>query len=361
MADNSVLVGMSGGVDSSVAAALLLEQGYGVTGCTMHLFGNDALGVGQESTCCSLSDVEDARRVCWKLGIAHYVLNFKEQFRREVMQDFAESYLRGETPNPCIRCNGELKFGAMLHRGAELGLDYVATGHYARIEKSGDRYLLKKAADGQKDQTYFLYNLTQAQLAHTLMPLGGLTKEEVRQIAEQHGFLNAKKGDSQDICFVPDGDYGAFIERFTGQTCPPGDFIDRDGNVLGRHRGHIRYTLGQRKGLEIALGQRTYVTAKDPERNTVTLGGNEELFSDGLEARGLNLIACDRLDGPTRCTVKIRHSRQEAPATAVQTGERTLEVRFDQPQRAVTPGQAVVLYSDEVVLGGATIDRAIQR
>ncbi|MCD7917231.1 MAG: tRNA 2-thiouridine(34) synthase MnmA, partial [Clostridiales bacterium] len=340
MADNSVLVGMSGGVDSSVAAALLLEQGYGVTGCTMHLFGNDALGLGQESTCCSLSDVEDARRVCWKLGIAHYVLNFKEQFRREVMTDFAASYLRGETPNPCIRCNGELKFGAMLHRAAELGLDYVATGHYARIEQSGGRYLLKKAADSQKDQTYFLYNLTQTQLAHTLMPLGALTKAEVRLLAERYGFLNAKKGDSQDICFVPDGDYGAFIERFAGQACPPGDFIDREGNVLGRHRGHIRYTLGQRKGLEIALGQRAYVTAKDPARNTVTLGRNEELFSDGLEARELNLIACDRLDAPIRCTAKIRHSRQEAPAIAVQTGASTLEVRFDPPQRAVTPGQA---------------------
>ncbi|MCD8160231.1 MAG: tRNA 2-thiouridine(34) synthase MnmA [Clostridiales bacterium] len=361
MADNSVLVGMSGGVDSSVAAALLLEQGFGVTGCTMHLFGNDALGLGQESACCSLSDVEDARRVCWKLGIAHYVLNFKEQFRREVMADFAASYLRGETPNPCIRCNGELKFGAMLRRAAELGLDYVATGHYARIEQSGGRYLLKRAADSQKDQTYFLYNLTQAQLAHTLMPLGALTKAQVRLLAERYGFLNAKKGDSQDICFVPDRDYGAFIERFTGQVCPPGDFIDRDGNVLGRHRGHIRYTLGQRKGLEIALGQRAYVTAKDPARNTVTLGRNEELFSDGLAARDLNLIACDRLDAPIRCTAKIRHSRQEAPATAVQTGEHTLEVRFDQPQRAVTPGQAVVLYDGEVVLGGATIDSAMQR
>ncbi len=347
-------------MDSSVAAALLLEQGYQATGCTMHLFGSDALGLGQESTCCSLSDVEDARRVCWKLGIAHYVLNFKAQFRREVMADFAASYLRGETPNPCIRCNGELKFGAMLHRAAELGLNYVATGHYARIEQSGDRYLLKKAADSQKDQTYFLYNLTQTQLAHTLMPLGALTKPQVRLLAERYGFLNAKKGDSQGICFVPDGDYGAFIERFTGQPCPPGDFIDREGNVLGRHRGHIRYTLGQRKGLEIALGQRAYVTAKDPARNTVTLGRNEELFSDGLEARDLNLIACDRLGAPIRCTAKIRHSRQEAPATAVQTGARTLEVRFDQPQRAVTPGQAVVLYDGEVVLGGATIDSAMQ-
>lgn len=354
-----VLVGMSGGVDSSVTAALLQEQGHRVVGCTMHFFGNEALGRGQESTCCSLSDVEDAKRVCWRLGIPHYVLNFSDVFRKEVMQDFVDCYLRGETPNPCIRCNKYLKFGCMLHRAAELELTHVATGHYARIEADGSRYLLKKAADPKKDQTYFLYNMSQDQLAHTLMPLGGLTKGEVRELAEKYGFLNARKRDSQDICFVPDGDYGAFLERYTGETFPPGDFVDANGTVLGQHRGHVRYTLGQRKGLNIALGERAYVTAKDTQKNTVTLGKDRELYAPALEARGLNLIACDSLEQETSCTVKIRHSQQEAPAVALQTGEDRLLVRFETPQRAITPGQAVVLYSGDVVLGGGTIARSV--
>lgn len=351
---------MSGGVDSSVAAALLLEQGAAVTGCTMHLFGNEALTLGQESACCSLSDVEDARRVCWRLGISHYVVNFSEEFRGMVMEDFAASYLRGETPNPCVRCNHYLKFGKLLHRARELELNGVATGHYARITLCGGRYLLQTAADEGKDQTYFLYQMTQEQLRHTRFPLGGLTKAEVRAIAGQYGLLNARKRESQDICFVPDGDYGGFIERFTGKACPPGDFIDGEGRVLGQHRGHIRYTLGQRKGLQIALGERAYVVGKDPANNTVTLGRNEALFSRGLEARELNLIACDRLEEATRCTVKVRHSQRRAGATVWQTGEDRLRVRFDEPQRAVTPGQAVVLYDGATVLGGGTIDCAVE-
>lgn len=355
-----VLVGMSGGVDSSVAAALLLEAGDAVTGCTMHLFGNDALGEGQESACCSLSDVEDARRVCQKLGIPHYVLNFSEDFRREVMEDFVSAYLRGETPNPCIRCNQYLKFGKMLRRARELALDTVATGHYARVERAGGRFLLKTARDEQKDQTYFLYRLTQEQLARTRFPLGTLTKAEVRAAAERFGFTNAHKRESQDICFVPDGAYGAFIERFTGESCPPGNYIDREGRVLGRHQGHIRYTLGQRKGLGIALGARAYVVDKCPAENTVTLGTDAELYAPGLEARELNLIACDTLETPVRCTAKVRHTQRRAAATAWQTGEDRLTVRFDAPQRAVTPGQSVVLYDGDTVLGGGVIDAAVR-
>lgn len=351
----NVLCGMSGGVDSSVSACLLKEQGYEVVGCTMRLFDNQDIGAGMESSCCSLRDVDDAKAVCYRLGLQHYVFNFAEDFRRTVMRPFADSYLQGLTPNPCINCNRYMKFGKLVDRAREIQLDYVATGHYGQIVQEHGRWLLKKSVDTKKDQTYFLYNLTQEQMAHFLLPLGGLTKAEVREIAAEHGFLNARKRDSQDICFVPNGDYGGFIEHFTGITVPCGNYIDRMGTVLGTHKGHIRYTLGQRKNLNISLGKRAYVVDKDVSANTVTLGDNEELFSDGLIANDLNLIACDRLEQPIRCTAKTRHTQLETPCTVEQTDEDELRVRFDTPVRAVTAGQAIVLYDGDVVLGGGTI------
>ncbi len=353
--NNKVLCGMSGGVDSSVSACLLMEQGYDVTGCTMRLFENKDIGAGLQSACCSLSDVDDAKRVCYKLGLPHYVFQFAEEFRRTVMHPFAEAYLSGLTPNPCINCNRYLKFGKLVNRAAEVEMQYVATGHYARIERQGGRWLLKKSVDAKKDQTYFLYNLTQDQMEHFLLPLGGLTKEVVREIAAAHGFANARKKDSQDICFVPNGDYGAFIERFEGGKVPAGQYIDCEGTVLGTHKGHIRYTLGQRKGLNIALGKRAYVIGKDVTENTVTLGEDRDLYGMELTARDLNLIACDQIDGTLHCTAKSRHGQIETPCNVVQTGDDELLVQFERPVRAITPGQAVVLYDGDTVIGGGTI------
>lgn len=353
--NKKVLCGMSGGVDSSVSACLLMEQGYEVTGCTMRLFDNEDIGAGQESACCSLSDVDDAKRVCYKLGLPHYVFHFAEEFRRTVMHPFAQAYLEGLTPNPCINCNRYLKFGTLMQRAAEVEMQYVATGHYARIQAQGGRWLLQKSVDRKKDQTYFLYHLTQAQMEHFLLPLGGLTKTEVREIAATHGFANARKRDSQDICFVPDGDYGAFIERFERVQVPAGQYIDRDGAVLGTHLGHIRYTLGQRKGLQIALGKRAYVIGKNIADNTVMLGADQDLYGTELTARDLNLIACDRIDGTLHCTAKTRHTQQETPCSVVQTDADEIVVWFDNPVRAITPGQAVVLYDGDTVVGGGTI------
>ena len=350
---------MSGGVDSSVAAYLLLQQGLQVTGATMKLFDNQAIGVEEESSCCSLSDEEDARRVAYALGIPHHVFNFSEDFRTQVMDRFVRCYQQGLTPNPCIDCNRYLKFQRLLRRARELEIWYVATGHYARRAWDGERWLLKKGLDEDKDQSYFLYHMNQTYLEHFQLPLGELTKAQVREIAAQQGFGNARKKDSQDICFVPDGDYGAFLDRYTGQVSHNGNYVNANGDVLGTHRGHTHYTIGQRKGLELAMGHRVYVTGKDVERNLVYIGENEDLFSSGLEANDLNLIACDTITAPLRCTAKIRHSRYEAPATVEQTGEDTLQVRFDQPQRAIAPGQAVVLYDGDVVIGGGTITKAL--
>ena len=350
---------MSGGVDSSVAAYLLLQQGLQVTGATMKLFDNQAIGVEAESSCCSLSDVEDARRVAYALGIPHHVFNFSEDFRTQVMDRFVRCYHQGLTPNPCIDCNRYLKFQRLLRRARELEIWYVATGHYARRAWDGERWLLKKGLDEDKDQSYFLYHMNQTYLEHFQLPLGELTKAQVREIAAQQGFGNARKKDSQDICFVPDGDYGAFLDRYTGQVSHNGNYVNANGDVLGTHRGHTHYTIGQRKGLELAMGHRVYVTGKDVERNLVYIGENEDLFSSGLEANDLNLIACDTITAPLRCTAKIRHSRYEAPAIVEQTGEDTLQVRFDQPQRAIAPGQAVVLYDGDVVIGGGTITKAL--
>ena len=357
------IIGMSGGVDSSVAAYLMKKAGYECIGATMHLFGNDVLGMDQESTCCSLDDVEDARAVASRLGIRHYVFNFKDDFDRQVIQKFVTGYEQGLTPNPCIDCNRHLKFDRLLRRAQELGCNWVVSGHYAQIRQDpvSGRYLLYKAADRAKDQTYFLACLNQEQMAHIQFPLGGLTKTQVRQIAQENGFVNARKRDSQDICFVPDGDYGAFLQRYTGKTYPEGDFLDLQGQVVGHHRGAACYTLGQRKGLGLAMGAPVYVCAKDMQRNTVTVGPGEALFSPALLAGDWNWYPFPTLTAPMRVTVKTRHSQFEQAATVYPEENGFARVEFDQPQRAVTPGQAVVLYNGDMVVGGGTITEALSR
>lgn len=354
------LIAMSGGVDSSVAAFLTKEQGYECIGATMKLYQNDDIVINREHTCCSLDDVEDARSVAHSLGMDHYVMNFKEHFKEQVMDKFVHCYECGITPNPCIDCNRYLKFEYLFARAKELGLDYVVTGHYAQItqdEKTG-RFLLKKAKDTGKDQSYVLYSLTQEQLAHTLFPLGGMQKSETRAIAEAHGFVNAKKHDSQDICFVPDGNYSNFIEHYTCKKYPEGNFVDRNGNILGRHKGIIRYTIGQRKGLGLALKEPMYVMDVDIEKNVVVLGRNEDLFSKRLVADDVNLIAVEHLNGPMRVTAKVRYRHTEAPATVTPLSDGRIEVIFDEAQRAITRGQAVVFYDGDTVVGGGTICEA---
>ena len=353
-----VAVAMSGGVDSSAAAFLLREAGHDLIGITMKLFDNGDAGIQGESACCSLDDAEDARAVARQLGFPHYVFNFSRPFRAQVMDRFACAYERGETPNPCIDCNKYLKFGALLQRARELDRDYVATGHYVRLEhdQGSGRWLLRKALHPEKDQSYVLYNLTQDQLSHSLFPLGGLSKPDIRAIAAEHGLINARKGESQDICFVPDGDYAAFIRRHTGREYPSGPFLDQEGNVLGTHTGIVDYTVGQRRGLGVSSNRgRLYVKEVRPRDNTVVLSDNASLFARSLTADRLNLIPLDRLDAPLRLRAKIRYRMAEQPCTVEQTGPDRVRVVFDQPQRAITPGQAVVFYDGDLVVGGATI------
>jgi tRNA-specific 2-thiouridylase len=355
-----VAVAMSGGVDSSAAAWLLQQAGHDLIGVTMKLFQNGDLGVAGESTCCSLDDVEDARSVARQLGFPHYVFNFSQPFRTQVMDPFAESYARGETPNPCIDCNRALKFGALLQRARELDRDHVATGHYVQLEqdRATGRWLLRKAAHLEKDQSYVLYNLTQDQLSHSLFPLGALSKAEVRAVAEAQGLVNARKRESQDICFVPDGDYAAFIRRHTGRDYPPGPFLDPSGRCLGTHTGIVDYTVGQRRGLGVSSNcGRLYVKEVRPAENAVVLSDNQSLFSTTLTADQINFIPFDRMDAPMRLRAKIRYRMVEQPCTVEQIGPDTLRVVFDQPQRAITPGQAVVLYDGDLVVGGGTIRR----
>lgn len=354
-----VMVGMSGGVDSSVSALLLREQGYEVMGVTLKLFSDEDIVEAEKEgkTCCALSDVMDARSVSHRLGFEHLVFNFRDNFRECVMKNFAESYLSGRTPNPCIECNRHVKFDKMLRRAMELEYDYIATGHYAVNEYDGKtgRYLLKRPKDRSKDQTYVLYSLTQEQLARTLFPLGNLEKSEVRQIAESAGLVNSDKPDSQDICFVPDGDYVSFIKKFTGTEVPEGDFIGTDGKVLGKHRGIINYTVGQRKGLGISLGKPAYVVKKDILTNTVTLGDEKDLYTKSLVAYDVNLISVAEIARPMRITAKTRYSQHEQPAVVSYLGNGEYIVEFDEPQRAVTSGQAVVFYDGDIVVGGGTI------
>ena len=352
-----VVVGMSGGVDSSVAAYLLKEQGYDVIGVTMQICQEeDVCTVEENGGCCGLSAVEDARRVAAALGIPYYVMNFREEFQKNVIDYFADSYVNGQTPNPCIACNRYVKWEALLKRSISIGADFIATGHYARVEQlSNGRYALRRSATAAKDQTYALYNLTQEQLKRTLMPVGKYTKDEVRAIAEKINLRIANKPDSQDICFVPDGDYAAYIEEEAGVKVPEGNFVLTDGTVLGRHKGITHYTVGQRKGLGLALGYPAFVLEIRPETNEVVIGTKEESMTTQLRARNLNFMAVEDLTEPLHVFTKIRYNHKGAWCTIEKTGEDEVLCTFDEPQRAVTPGQAVVFYDGEYVLGGGTI------
>ena len=351
------MIAMSGGVDSSVAAWLMKRDGYDCMGVTMRLFAGEDSCERKGHTCCSLDDVEDARSVARQLGIPYFVFNFTEDFGTQIMDRFVCAYENGFTPNPCIDCNRYMKFEKLMKRAKELDYDYVVTGHYARIEEQDGKFLLKKAIDEKKDQSYVLYSLTQEQLAHTLFPLGGMTKPQIREMAEEQGLINARKHDSQDICFVPDGDYAKFIEKYTGKKTPEGDFVDKEGNYIGRHKGIIHYTIGQRRGLGIPAASRLYVCEISPKTNTVVLGDNSDLFSSELEADSVNLISVADLSEPKRVTAKIRYRHKEQPAIAWQTPDGILHVKFDEPQRAITKGQAVVMYDGNEVVGGGIINK----
>ncbi len=348
MEKQKVAIGMSGGVDSSVAAALLIEKGFDVIGVTMLLWGDDD------------KDAKDAKMVCDALGIKHYTVDFKAQFKSMVMDYFAKEYSRGRTPNPCIVCNSLLKFDAMQAYAKELGADKIATGHYAKIEynESLDRYILRGAAASEKDQTYVLYSLTQEQLKNTLMPLGELKdKAETRRIAQRLGLAVADRADSMEVCFIPDGNYRDFIESHSGKKCPPGDFVDASGTVLGRHSGIINYTIGQRKGLGIAFGKPMFVTKIDAEKNQVVLGEKGSEFSYELTADNLNFIPFDTLNEPIKVLAKVRYAAKAAEATVFPEGKDLVRVKFEAPQRAITPGQSVVFYDldGDAVIGGGVI------
>lgn len=343
------LIAMSGGVDSSVAALLMSE--YERIGCTMRLF--DKVDESEKS-CCSLKEVEDARAVCSRLGIPYYVFSFTGDFEEKIIGKFIRSYQRGITPNPCIDCNRYMKFDKLLLRAEELGCELIATGHYARVEEENGRYVLKKALDPAKDQSYVLYSLTQEQLRHIRFPLGELSKDEVRRIAQEHGFVNANKPDSQDICFVPDGDYAGFIEQKCGKM-PVGDFVTVDGSVLGQHKGITHYTIGQRKHLGISVGAPIYVVKIHPQDNTVVLGDESYLFSTVARVEDFNWISGEVPQAPVRCRAKTRYRQKEQPAVAHPNPDGSVTVIFDEPVRAITPGQACVLYDGEIVLGGGEI------
>lgn len=355
-----VVVGMSGGVDSSVAAYLLKEQGYDVVGVTMQIWQEEDI-FAQEANggCCGLSAVEDARRVAAVLGIPYYVMNFREDFRKHVIDYFIAEYQRGRTPNPCNACNRYVKWESLLQRALQIGADYIATGHYARIARlDGGRYTVRSSVTAEKDQTYALYNLTQEQLAHTLMPVGAYEKSEIRELARLAQLPVADKQDSQDICFVPDRDYAGFIARETGQECAPGNFVDEAGKVLGMHRGIIRYTIGQRRGLGISAETPLFVKELRPETNEVVLCKSDRLFARECLVADVNYMAQESLDGPTPARGKVRYSHMGAGCTLYPQPGGSLICRFDEPQRALTPGQAAVFYRDADILCGGIIQKS---
>lgn len=351
------LIAMSGGVDSAVAALIIKEQGIESVGATMKLLGCNGIELDEENACCSKEDIEDARMVAEKLGIKHYLYDFSEHFAQKVVDKFVYAYETGATPNPCIECNRYLKFEKLFKEAENLGCSHIATGHYARVEYNEEsyRWCLKKAKDPSKDQSYVLYSLTQEQLSRIIFPLGDMTKAQVRDIAEENGFINAHKKESQDICFVKGEDYTDFIERYTGKSYPEGNFVDTKGNILGTHKGIIHYTIGQRKGLGLSLPAPLYVSKLDTEKNEVVLTPHEGLFSKELTATDINLISVPDLYSPMKVRAKVRYRHTEQSAMAVQIDENTIRVIFDEPQRAITKGQAVVLYDDDVVVGGGRI------
>ncbi|MEY8321424.1 tRNA 2-thiouridine(34) synthase MnmA [Lachnospiraceae bacterium 46-61] len=354
----TVVVGMSGGVDSSVAAYLLKQQGYTVIGVTMQVLPPEPIQQQEQNGgCCGLSAIEEARRIAFKLDIPHYVMNFREVFQKNVIDYFVSEYQKGRTPNPCIACNRYVKWEALLQNSKKIGADFIATGHYAEIVKhpKTQRYTLKCRDENKKDQTYVLYNLTQEQLQYTLMPIGGSQKEVIRKIAEQIDINISKKPDSQEICFIPDNDYSGFIQRETAKTYPVGNFVDLDGNVLGKHKGIIYYTVGQRKGLGIAFGKPMYVYSIDAEKNEVVLCENDALFQKTVYADKLNFMGIEKIENGMRLQGKIRYHHNKAWCTVFMKNESELMCVFDEPQRAVTPGQALVLYDGEYVACGGTI------
>lgn len=354
--NKKAIIAMSGGVDSSVAAHLMKEAGYDCLGVTMRLY-DKCHGTCDADNEAISQDIQDAKNVADAVGIPFEVWDYRKEFDCEVIKRFVQTYKDGQTPNPCVECNHYIKFGVMMDRMKELGAEYLATGHYVRNEydETTGRYLLKKAVDESKDQSYMLYNLTQEQLSHILFPLGGYTKDEIRAMAGQQALENAHKKDSQDICFVPDGEYAEFIEEYTKETFAPGEFVTTEGKVLGTHQGMIRYTLGQRRGLGISAADRLYVVGKDMENNRVILGSNEDLMADTVYAYNVNLISLDHIEGELRCKAKIRYKHKEAAATAIQISDTEIKVVFDAPQRGITPGQSLVLYDGDVVIGGGVI------
>ena len=354
---SKVVVGMSGGVDSSVAAYLLKEQGYDVIGATMQIWQDESAQAQEhEGGCCGLSAVDDARRVADAIGIPYYVMNFKQDFKERVIDYFVREYENARTPNPCIACNRYVKWESLLQRSMEIGADYIATGHYARVKKlDNGRYTVQKSVTAAKDQTYALYNLTQFQLAHTLMPVGAYEKPQIRKIAEEANLLVAHKPDSQDICFVSDGNYVKFMEEETGRKSKPGNFVDEDGMVLGKHEGIWHYTIGQRKGLHLALGKPAFVKEIRPQTNEVVIGGAESVFSDTMIVDDVNYMAVEKLDGKTELCGKIRYAHKGAPCILEPLADGRLKVTFHEPQRAITPGQAAVFYQDDYIVCGGTI------
>lgn len=352
-----VVVGMSGGVDSSVAAYLLKEQGYDVIGVTMQIWQDESQEqIEDNGGCCGITAVDDARRVAMQLDIPYYVMNFKNEFKKNVIDYFTDEYIHGRTPNPCIACNRHVKWESLLKRSLEIGADCIATGHYARIAQlENGRYAIRNSVTAKKDQTYALYNLTQEQLSHTLMPVGDYNKDEIRAIAEKIGIQVAHKPDSMEICFVPDNDYAGFITRETGYVSRPGNFVDLHGNIHGTHKGIIHYTVGQRKGLGLAMGHPVFVVAIRPETNEIVIGENDDVFSTKLYANNINLMSVDKIEEPIRARAKIRYSHEGADCTIRMADDGLLECVFDEKQRAVTPGQALVIYDGDYVLGGGTI------